>query len=261
MILFYVQWSLNNNDDNLVSSLESIWKKGAVPILSWEPMLISNGHEEIIPYQDILEGKFDSYIIQVADEIKNWRKPVFLRFAHEMNISRYHWGTSKEAYGPESPAIYKKIYLYVWNIFNKRGVQNALWVFCPNVDSIPNEAWNQAKDYYPGSQYVNYFGLDGYDWEENKSKSFEQIFNRLYKQLKEVNPEMPMIVFETATPLQDKESWIIETIKKARQWGIVGIIWFQVDKEKKWKMSPFKNRTDFKIREDSFQETLSIRSQ
>ena len=39
-----------------------------------------------------------------------------------------------------------------------------VWVFCPNVDSVPGDAWNQWSNYYPGDAYVDWMGFDGYNW-------------------------------------------------------------------------------------------------
>ncbi|RZB30411.1 MAG: hypothetical protein SRB1_02691 [Desulfobacteraceae bacterium Eth-SRB1] len=65
-----------------------------------------------------------------------------IRFAHEMNIERYHWGMGKTDYGPQSPTVYKKIFHYVVTIFRNMDVKNVLWVFCPNAESVPNTSYD-----------------------------------------------------------------------------------------------------------------------
>lgn len=255
MIVFYLQWpSPSNHYDSIVTSLDTIWNRGAVPCLTWEPLTRINQKEKMIPYEDILGGQYDHYLTSMAAEIKLWKKPLIIRFAQEMNISRYHWGTNKENFGPLSPEIYIKLFQYVVNLFKKQKVDNVLWAFCPNVDSIPNEAWNVASKYYPGDQYVDIFGMDGYNWNINAElaasrkeswtapgRTFEKIFYPLYQELKNINSHKPMIVFETAsvnrTGDQKKSLWIQEALKVSKKWGVKGIVWFQVKKEEDWRIN------------------------
>lgn len=277
MIVFYLQWPEPSKPyPSIVSSLDAIWKLGAVPCLTWEPMTVSDLGEKTVPYEDILSGQYDPYLIFMAREVKRWGKPLIIRFAQEMNISRYHWGTSKEEFGPDSPQIYIKMFQYVVKFFKNQKVDPVLWAFCPNVDSIPNEAWNAAKKYYPGDEYVDILGMDGYNWNINEElaatrkqswvshgRSFEQIFHPLYKELNSIHSSKPIIVFETASVSRigdpKKSIWIQDALKVSKKWGIKGIVWFQVKKEEDWRIhqnddysySPFIKRS-----EPSFQTWL-----
>lgn len=255
MIVFYLQWSDDLiQQDEIIPSLDAIWDLGGVPCLTWEPMSKTNQIERMIPYEEILNGKYDPYLTSMANEIRNWEKPVLIRFAQEMNIERYHWGTSKNDFGPDSSEIYIQMFRYIVDLFRGLNANNVFWVFCPNVDSIPNEPWNAAKLYYPGDQYVDIFGMDGYNWNINEKlasvrkqpwtapwRSFEKIFEELYKELKAINTYKPIIVFETASVTRTgdaaKSLWIKDAIGAAKKWGIKGIVWFQVNKEEDWRIN------------------------
>lgn len=255
MIVFYLQWKKPSQEyQSIVSGLDAIWEIGAVPCLTWEPMTLSDNIEKMIPYEDILSGQYDDYISSMATEVKLWNKPLMIRFAHEMNISRYHFGTDKDNFGPQSPEIFIKMFRYIVNMFKEQQVNNVLWVFCPNVNSIPNELWNAAKNYYPGDKYVDIFGMDGYNWNINRElaasknqswtsswQTFEQIFQPLYQELRSINPDKPIIVFETAsvnrTGDPKKSLWIQEALTICKKWGIKGIVWFQANKEEDWRIN------------------------
>lgn len=255
MLLFYLSWPAPSDPHvSILSSINAIWDVGAVPCMTWEPFTIIDRKETTISYKEILNGHYDDYLSVMAHEIKLWGKPLIIRFAHEMNLSRYHWGTTKEDFGPHSPEIYVSMFRYVVDYFKKQKVQNILWAFCPNTDSIPNEAWNAASKYYPGDQYVDIMGMDGYNWDissalatarnqnwESPWRTFEQIFQPLYRELKKINPYKPMIIFETASVErpegQKKSLWIQEALITAKSWGIKGVIWFQVNKEENWKVN------------------------
>lgn len=242
---FFQMWPKNPSESppqELLSSFEEINSFGAVCVLTWEPMYHKNDKPVSIPYQKILMGNYDSYLEKMAQIIKEFEHPILIRFAHEMNLSHYHWGTSKNEYGPESPQIYIKMFQYVVDYFKKNNVDNALWVFCPNHYSIPNPIddpaakWNHATHYYPGDKYVDVLGMDGYNWGKISSannQSFKQIFSLLHNELTNIAPKKPIMVFETGTGHSHKQ-WLEEAIIQSKKWNLTGLIWFQIDKENKW---------------------------
>lgn len=229
IIEFYVQWPKESESSiSPQSTLEAIWQAGALPCLTWEPMYYVDQEKVFISATTILQGGYEAYLSAMAEAFKAYDKPFLLRFAHEMNFEGYQWG---------KPEVYKELFRYLVTYFRKAGVKNILWVFCPNADSVPNEAWNQASRYYPGDTYIDILGMDGYNWAQ---KSFEQVFNPIYRELKTLSPDKPLFVFETGTEgsAQEKEKWLQEAIKTAAQWRIQGLIWFQVNKERQWKLPP-----------------------
>jgi hypothetical protein len=216
-------------------------------------MTMLNNVETMIPYEKILNGQYDEYLISIAKEIKEWNNPLMIRLAHEMNLERYHWGGTSEQFNDDSPNQYVKMFRYIVNLFNKYHTENVLWVFCPNVDSVPNSLWNKTSHYYPGDEYVDILGMDGYNWDitaemakEKKQSwnkpwvSFEELFGHLYHDLKKIAPHKPILVFETSTVDRkggQKNAWIKEAIETAKKWNLLGIIWFQIKKEEDWRIN------------------------
>ncbi|MBU1053547.1 MAG: endoglucanase [Proteobacteria bacterium] len=258
IVVFYIQWPFSYLQEEVFlpdDSIEAIKRYGAVPCITWEPMYILNGKEFMISSNSILSGKYDAYIDSFAASIGKLDIPVMVRFAHEMNINRYHWGTDKNGYGPDSPKIYRKMFGYVVSRFKKANIKNAVWIFCPNAESIPNEScdssavWNRAANYYPGNDVVDIIGMDGYNWGTactqkqqgwcSSWKSFHDIFKNLFEELKIIAPGKPVVVFETASVSDggDKTQWISNALDTARQWGITGIVWFQIKKKMDWRIN------------------------
>ncbi len=258
IVVFFLQWPSIEGQGSARfprESLDAIWNLGAIPCLTWEPMYHRDGHEVMVTYQDILNGAYDPYLMGFAKQSASWKRPFMIRFAHEMNIERYHWGTKKEGYGPESPHIYRRMFRYVVTIFQKAGAQNVLWVFCPNSESVPNAsydpgvAWNRIEDYYPGHKYVDVLGIDGYNWGTTQTrakngwdsqwKKFAAIFRPAWEKLLQLAPGKPIFVFETASVNQggDKGLWIKNAFKAARAWNLNGLVWFQVKKEYDWRIN------------------------
>jgi len=258
MVVFFLQWpSLRTEESGSFpeESLDAVWRSGALPCLTWEPMYYEGEKEIIIPSAAILGGSYDRFLEEFADRAARWKKPLIIRFAHEMNLSRYAWGTGAVGYGPDSPEIYRRIFRHVVSVFRRRGADNVLWAFCPNVESVPDvsydpsAAWNQAENYYPGGDWIDIVGMDGYNWGASRTgerhgwqsrwASFRETFAPLHERLRALAPEKPVVVFETASVAAggDRAQWLREALETAQQWNLRGIAWFHVSKDNDWRIS------------------------
>ncbi len=249
VVVFFLQWPGTGDPGGFpLETLEAIAASGAVPCVTWEPMYYGNGRETAIHHRMIMEGRYDPYIREFARKAARWGRPFIIRFAHEMNLSRYHWGTEAAEYGPASPEIYRGMFRRVADLFREEGAANALWAFCPNAESVPDAQWNRIDAYYPGDGYVDILGVDGYNWGLSKTKekdgwdsrwmSFRRIFAPPLARLRELSPRKPVIVFETASTSKggDKVRWFCEAMASAREMGLKGLVWFQADKEEDWRI-------------------------
>lgn len=256
MVTFYLQWPSQPEQGIFpASSLEAIHHLGAVPCVTWEPMYYEHQDEHMIPARSILQGDYNPYIISFAQKAAAWGHPFILRLAHEMNIKRYHWGTSAEDYGPQSPGLYRKMFRHIVSVFQDQGADNVLFTFCPNAESVPNTSydptagWNTISAYYPGDAYVHILGLDGYNWGTTQTRehhgwtstwqSFADIFANGVHRLRMLNDHKPLIIFETGSAQQggDRDEWLVHGLKAVHDWNIEGLSWFQVDKEVDWKVT------------------------
>ncbi|KIX10861.1 glycoside hydrolase family 26 protein [Dethiosulfatarculus sandiegensis] len=255
LVVFFMQWPEDPRKGFFPKeSLEAIHKAGALAVITWEPMYIdSKSNEQPVLAEQILRGEYDPYLMMFAKGAVDFGKPVIIRFGHEMNLSRYHWGTGAKDYGPESPGIYKQIYRYVVSKIRACGAKNVLWAFCPNAESLPHPRWHGAKwntagAYYPGHGYVDILGMDGYNWGTTRNKkehgweshwlAFASIFKELNTELRALAPDKPLIVFETGCAQKggDRNAWLRQGLAKCRQWEVKALIWFQTDKEVDWRL-------------------------
>jgi len=253
LVVFFLQWSADDAAPFPTQSVEAIQAAGAVPVITWEPMTLEGG-ERAVDADDILSGRWDGYIDAFAREARAHQGRIILRFAHEMNLGRYHWGGSAEAFGPESPERYRAMFRHVRERFRLAGADNVLFAFCPNAESLPHPvrdgaSWNTARAYYPGDDAVDVLGMDGYNWGtcftkakngwDSRFTAFADLFGPLRKELRSLAPDKPLVVFETASVAQggDKAAWIKDAVAAARRWGLAGLCWFQVDKERDWRLT------------------------
>jgi len=101
-----------------------------------------------------------------------WNKPLFIRFAHEMNGSWYPWAewmdtNNDQVRQPEeatgfSAANYVTAYRNVAGMF-RRYAPNAALIWCPNSGLLGGGRFDPFRPWYPGDDVVDWVGLDVYE--------------------------------------------------------------------------------------------------
>lgn len=107
LMMIFVDWD-NFIEDGII---QDVYAQECVLVLTWEPWRAVDKKE--IDYNAILSGDMDPYIADFAKKLKHINKPVFLRFAHEMNGNWYPWSASK--IGAQK---YIEIYRYIRDVFS-----------------------------------------------------------------------------------------------------------------------------------------------
>lgn len=257
LVVFFQQWPEDPKSREFPrASLDAVTAAGAEPVITWEPMFYRarDGAETMIAADAITRGDYDGYIEAFARAVAEWKKPVLMRFAHEMNLNRYHWGGTAAEYGAASPERFRAMWRRVVDIFRRVQATNARWVFCPNCESVPGAGnpaaapWNTARAYYPGDDYVDVLGMDGYNWGDTQTpekngwrsawRSFGGTFAALRAELRAIAPGKPLYVFETASAASggDKRAWLAEMATTSAMWKLEGVVWFDVKKEVDWRL-------------------------
>ena len=230
VILTFIGWGDRPFADNL-KDIQTIKDSGAIPMITLEPWF--NPSQEAVSLQDIASGKEDVVIEELAAMLKQVGIPVFLRFAHEMNGDWYPWSGAKNA---ENGGDYINAYRRVHDIITSSATGTSIsWVWGINAEDRPKKDWNDPMSYYPGNDYVDAIGIDGY----NPDKiSFNKIFKDQINHIKDCLPDKPIYITEVASAGidTDKSGWIKSFFGKfSRKYNFVPVfIWFDVDKEKNW---------------------------
>ncbi|MCK4267446.1 MAG: hypothetical protein KAX16_01335, partial [Actinomycetia bacterium] len=97
--------------------------------------------------------------------------------------------------------------------------------------------------YYPGDNYVDFAGIDGYNFGAMESWSqwelFPDVFNAAYKAIMTIT-DKPIIIGETASTEAggNKADWITNAFSEmtSNYPRINAIIWFNEDKESDWRI-------------------------
>jgi hypothetical protein len=215
-----------------ITPMENIRSHGSIPVLSWSSQSIpSSLNEPDFQLSDVISGRYDEFIREFATEAKEWGHPFFLRFNWEMNGNWFPWSEGVNGNQPgESVAAWR----HVHDIFTSVGAGNVSWVWCPFVD--PGGSLQSVRSLYPGDAYVDWTGLDGYNWGTNPAsprgwKSFDQLFSRSYEEItEEVAPTKPMMLGEVGSSEVggSKPQWIEDALGRlpSEYPQIRAMLWF-----------------------------------
>ena len=216
---------------------------GAVPHIVWEAMYWT--YPGKITIDDIIAGKWDGYIRQWAKGAKEFGQPLFLRIGHEFNVDIYSWSVGRNGKDPEK---FIKFYRHVVDIFKQEKASNVKWVWSFNNYSNPDEPWNNWVDTYPGDAYVDWIGIDGYNWGKTQSWSGWETFLGLFRNQMRVAHKLwlgkPIMIaeFSCAEKGGEKAAWLkdLPGSLKSSMRDIDLLIWFDVDKEVDWRIKSSK---------------------
>ncbi len=210
---------------------------GAAPMITWEPwrkprgtVTDSNQHPGLL--KDIAKGRYDRYLTRWARDAAAFRRPIVIRFMHEMNGSWYPW----RAHGNgDSPADYKRAFRHVHNLFGAEHADNVSWVW--SIDTLaggpPTPRADLAK-YYPGSRYVDWIGLSGFNWGPESvyptERSFQATFRPAYDVVQGFGKPVMLSEIGTSAKSVDPAGWLQSALEDVRELSAVkSIVWFDAD--------------------------------
>jgi len=156
IVSLYLPWGDRRECDLPVGTLDSIYKQGSLPMITWEPWQTlfdgpkrpATAEKEKKIFQRIVQGNYDGFLDKFCKELKTLTRPLFLRFAHEADNPSYPWSPTGENTALEFTAAWR----YVHDYFSNRNVFNVIWVWNP---------WKATAvdDYFPGTAYVDWIGV------------------------------------------------------------------------------------------------------
>jgi hypothetical protein len=213
LVSLYVAWGDKPDQQFPLRFVETVDRMGSVPMITWEPWVVdfdttrrtnlpSRAEREYASLAAIARGEYDFYVVPWAEAAARYGKPLFLRFAHEMNDPyRYPWGPQNG----NRPADFIAAWKHVHQVFQKMSATNVLWVWSPHI-SMP---WFEY--YYPGPEWVDWvgFGVLNYGSVATWSRwwSFHQIVEKSYPALLALKKPLMIGEFGTLSYGGDPVEW------------------------------------------------------
>jgi hypothetical protein len=213
--------------------MEDIRGRGAIPFFSWGSQATpASLNQPNFQLSDVISGAHDAYIRRFAEEARDWGHPFFLRFNWEMNGNWFAW---MEGVNGNQPGEAVAAWRHVHDIFTEVGATNATWVWCPNVD--PDNQLKDLAPLYPGDAYVDWTGLDGYNWgthpaRDDEWRSFDDLYRSTYEYITEtIAPAKPLAIAEIGSTEHggSKGAWIEDALSSiATEYPQVqATLWFE----------------------------------
>jgi mannan endo-1,4-beta-mannosidase len=198
------------------SYAEMIRKHGVIPFVQIDPSLAS--------VAAIAAGDYDIYLRTYADSVRNFGHAVVIGFGHEMNGNWYSWG-----YGNTPASTFIAAWQHIVTLFRAQGADNVTWLWTlqaeePDAPGITGP----VQDWWPGSSYVNWVGIDGYYY--TAGDSFNKVFGKTIDEVRRFTNK-PVLLSETAVgPDAGQALKIPNLFAGLRAYKTLGLVWFDKDK-------------------------------
>jgi beta-mannanase len=159
--------------------------------------------------QPIINGDYDTMIRARARALRKFGHWIFMRWGWEMNGDWEDWSGANNQ--PHGPAKFVQAWRHIREIFWQENAWNVVFVWAPNDGNLPRAKWNNFTHYYPGNKYVDWVGVDGFNWGKSHWWSewltIEGILHDVYQKY---HWSKPIMVAETGSVEQggNKAKWI-----------------------------------------------------
>lgn len=251
--------SFSHDWDSLYWQTTNIVDEGAMPLVSWMPVDLSRPDANIL--SEIALGLHDDYIDEWAQRLKDWvaqypieeQPTILLRFGHEFNGNWYSYGNS--------PFFYKSAWQYIHDKFETTGANQYIeWVWSANNVNVDD--YDDVTHYYPGSEYVDWTSIDGYNFGSNYTwtswEAFSDVYSDSYLTLVNYYPEKPILIAEIGTAeaadfpnpqwgqfgddsdaYESKTEWISDLLiqLETNYPAVRAVSWFNINKELCWSLT------------------------
>lgn len=230
--------------DNVSHTVRHIQSKGAIPILTWEAHAyttrdILDGTKSV-PLRDGRLMTVDAYLEDFSQgtcrAARQAREPVLLRVLHEMNGGWFWWGISFKAPDgsrPNTNETYRAAWIKIHDAFTSKCGDLVRFVWTVNHASVGPGATFTGP--YPGDAYVDFVGIDGYNWGANAPwgwQTFDRLFREAYCNVTSA-AKRPLLINEVASTERggDKADWIRDMFRDLDRYDrIQGFVWFNDEK-------------------------------
>jgi hypothetical protein len=213
------------------AAFETIRSRGAIP-------LVTMGLEGTT-LADVAAGNQDGVIRAWAQKARAYRFPFLFRPWWEMNGDWYPWGRD-----PDFVAAWRHFH----DLVVAEGATNVTWAWV--VNGLWDDPLSDPTPYYPGDAYVDWVGLDSYNWgespvQDDSWETPEEVLTPTIELLERIAPGKPICICEVASTEfgGDKSGWIRDLLAEylPQHPEVKAFLWFN------WNVEAPLGRFDWQI--------------
>lgn len=176
-----------------------------------------------VALRDIASGKYDTPLKTWMQEAAAYGHPFFLVLDVEMNGT---WEPYSPGVNGNTASDFVNMWRHVHDLATQAGATNITWVWAPNVD--PRGLFTPYSQLYPGSSYVDWTGLDGFNMDGQSS--FNWLYGSSYNALLQLAAK-PIIITQMASTEggSGKAAWISDAFSTQLPQNfpqIKAVVWF-----------------------------------
>lgn len=214
---------------------------GCVSVIGWEPSA-GNATDPTYRLSAISSPTWHAYIDQMATDVKAQPGIVVMRLAYEMNGP---WMPYCESVNGNAKGQFVVFWHRVVDRFRAKGVTNVRWCWSVNIETPTTVP---LCGLYPGDDYVDVVGIDGYNWGTYQGATWQpysSVIGPTYDVVTGIAPSKPVWVTELGCspdvpPAGDKAGWFstLATEVANRTPRVSGLMYFQRNKppEPDWRV-------------------------
>jgi mannan endo-1,4-beta-mannosidase len=185
-------------------------RAGAIVLVHMEPWHASMA--------DIAAGHWDKYLYRFAAQVRHYGGHVIMSFAPEADGNWYPWGSHHVR-----PAEWRAAWRHVVTVFRKSRAANVTWLWDISGGRI---GAGIARDWWPGYQYVDWIGIDGYY--VSASDTFQTVIGNTIRAVRKFTRK-PILLSEVGIgPLAGQARKIPTLFAGIRRHRLLGLIYFDV---------------------------------
>lgn len=244
--------------------MTEIWNHGHVPLVSWMPQPTNRDNTPLDIEQRIADGQYDAALQTWAELLAEWasapdhpyERRFYIRPAHEMNGTWKPWSATEES--GTTPDDYVEMWRRLHGVFMDTSLNpdQIQWMWCPNAGGYGDYG---TTAYYPGSEYTDWLGVDGFNFGHEESwsvwESPDERMGSLVRTLQN-NWDKPLALAEVATSSyrdgeyrpSEKAEWVNQFFDFLSDEEIKMFCWFNVEKngsgESDWRIFGGEHGTD-----------------
>lgn len=174
------------------------------------------------PLRRIDRGAYNSYIRRLALQVKAFKHHVILSFGHEMNG---HWSSWSRPHA--TPHQFIQAWRIIVRIFRRNHVNNVTWSW------DPSHTGTSAREWWPGSRFVDRIGIDGYF---RHGQTFGQIFKKQLRVIRRLTHK-PVFIAETSVAKGRGQARQVNALfNGVRRYHLAGFVWFNMNRLEHWRL-------------------------
>jgi hypothetical protein len=189
---------------------DAVRSRGAMPFISWEPW-IGRTNDPDWSLSTIIQGLHDPYIHEWTRAVAAWGQTIYVRPMYEMNG---YWTAWSPGVNGNTTDQFVVAWRHIVDIARGEGANNVRWVWAANIDA-DNPRLSPYATVYPGDDYVDWVGLDGFNWGTSRiTTSWRDISTTFRHSVDEVRAmtAKPLMIAEMGSSELggDKAAWITD---------------------------------------------------